>query len=342
MLWLDIKYANQISFTLQRFKVTRQNPYTATFRCPLCGDSLKNKTKTRGYLLQKGTTVMFYCHNCHASMPFGKFLSTFDPETYKQYLAERFSETAAANTQPAPPPVMPPKPAYISRGPLKHLRKISQLEWDHPAKQYVVKRCIPNPYHAKLFYAPRFMEWVNTLIPGKFPNITQDEPRLIIPFIDKEGNITGFQGRAFGDSKIRYITIILDNTKPKVFNYDTVDMSKKVYILEGPIDAMFLTNTLAMAGSDMAADTKALNIIPANTVMVYDNEPRNEQIVAKMEKAIQSGYNICLWPPDLQWKDVNDMIVKGKMKPYEVKQIIDTNTHAGLTAELLLNKWKRC
>ena len=79
MLWLDVKYANMLSFALPRFKVTKQKPYTAIFRCPLCGDSQKKKTKTRGYLLQKEDSLFFYCHNCNQSMRFSRFIQTVEP-----------------------------------------------------------------------------------------------------------------------------------------------------------------------------------------------------------------------------------------------------------------------
>jgi hypothetical protein len=231
------------------------------------------------------------------------------------------------------------KPKFVTEGPMSKLKKISQLEWDHPAKLYVVNRKIPNPYHAKLFYTSKFKAFVNYLVPGKYPVIENDEPRLIIPFIDKNGKVFGFQGRSFGGNGQRYITTILDPTHTKVFNYDTVDVDNLVYIFEGPIDAMFISNSLAMAGSDGNIDQ--LNIKPENVVMVYDNEPRNIQIVKKVEKSIEMGYNVVIWDSSLEHKDINDMVLAG-MEPYRIKQMIKDCTYSGLQAKLMLNNWKRC
>lgn len=340
MLWLDIKYANMLSFSLSRFKVTRQRPYNATFRCPLCGDSQKKKTKTRGYLLQKEDSLFFYCHNCNQSMRFSRFIQTVDPSLHGQYMTERFMEK-----QIAEPPkknletAIFEKPKFVTEGPMSKLKKISQLEWDHPAKQYVVNRKIPNPYHAKLFYTSKFKAFVNYLIPGKFSSTDNDEPRLIIPFIDKTGKVFGFQGRSFAKDGIRYITVILDEKHPKVFNYDTVDVDNPVYIFEGPIDAMFVSNSLAMAGSD--GNIELLNIKPSNVVMVYDNEPRNKEIMAKVEKSIEKGYNVVIWDSSLEQKDINDMVLAG-MEPYQIKNMIKDRTYSGLQAMLMLKQWRKC
>jgi hypothetical protein len=207
----------------------------------------------------------------------------------------------------------------------------------HPAKKYIVRRKIPNKYHSKLFYAPKFQQWVNSYIPGKFKEGVKDEPRLIIPFIDQRGNFFGCQGRSFDPkSTLRYITIIVDENQPKVFGLDDIDISKKLYVTEGPIDSMFLPNSIAMAGADL----QELPLDKSNTVFVYDNEPRNDEIIKRLEKTIDRGYNVCIWPGTLQQKDINDMILAGLREP-DIKLIIDNNSYRGLEAKMALSVWKR-
>ena len=143
-----------------------------------------------------------------------------------------------------------------------------------------------------MYYCPRFYQWTNSLIPNKFKETNQDEPRLIIPFIDENNKLFGYQGRSFDKkSKARYITIMLDESKPKIFGLDGVDFDKKVYVVEGPLDSCFVNNCLAMAGSDA---TLAFNDV--NAVMVYDNEPRSIEIVKKIQKAISRQYGVVIWP----------------------------------------------
>jgi transcription elongation factor Elf1 len=334
MNYIDVKYIGLISNRLVRFK--RKDDTTYIFRCPLCGDSQKNKSKTRGYIYQKAQDALFYCHNCHASMRFANLLRTVDPELYKEYVQERFVEQN--NGERKDPPVDITKiarPSFMKDSPLKVLKKVSQLEWDHPAKQYINKRKIPPRFHHKLFYAPKFKTWINTIIPDKFDVSSGDEPRLIIPFLDKEKNCFGIQGRSFKKDGIRYITIMFDENKPKVYGLDDVDMNQLVYVVEGPIDSMFIPNCLAMAGSAASF----LKNVP-NFVLIMDNERRNKQIIEHIEKCIDLGYNICLWPDNVEHKDINDMVLAG-MSEAEIKGIIDSNTYHGLQAKMKLVSWRR-
>jgi hypothetical protein len=223
----------------------------------------------------------------------------------------------------------------MKESPLKKLKKVSQLDPDHPAKKYVMSRKIPTHFHYKLFYTPKFKQFVNTIIPDKFDLSTGDEPRLIIPFLDKDKNCFGFQGRSFKKDGIRYITIMFDESKPKIFGLDDVDFSKRVYVVEGPIDSMFIPNCVAMAGSaNRFLDTMD------DFVLVMDNERRNVQIIEHIEKCIDLGYNICLWPDHIEQKDINDMVMAGYTTD-QILDMIDTNTYHGLAAKMKLVSWRR-
>lgn len=341
--WLDIKYIGLIAPRLEKFKVLKQNPYTAIFRCFVCGDSQKNKYKCRGYFISKNGKVAMYCHNCNTTMGLTKVLDELDPSLSQQYKAERFLDT---NTHPVmAKPIQSTldtfaKPVFRKNNHLKQLKTISQLAWDHPAKQYVESRKIPTPYHSKLFYAPKFAKWVNSIIPGKLPE-KHDEPRLVIPMLDKDGNMFGFSGREFHDlpGGLRYITTMLDDDLPKIYNLDSVDWNKTVYCTEGQCDAMFLPNSIAMVGADLI-DFENFNT--ETTVIIFDNEPRNTQIVNRMNKYIDKGFNICIWPESMTKKDINKMIMDLNLTKEQVLKIIQTNTYKGLIANLELSKWRKC
>ena len=335
--WMDIKYANLLSNTLKKFKVKNNNPYLANCRCHICGDSSKSTSKARGYIYQIKDRIRYRCHNCGVAYTFPYFLKIISPLLHEEYVREKF---IARDEEPVvfskPEFTVSSIPAYMREGsPLRKLKKISQLKWDHPAKQYIVNRKIPNFSHSKLFYCPKFASWVNTMVPGKLSE-ERDEPRLIIPFFDENKNMFGFQGRSFAsNAKIRYITIILDSDKPKLFGLDTVDKSKRVYVVEGPIDSMFLTNAVAMAGSDVK-----LPLGFNDVVFVLDNEPRNREIVKKLDNLIEKGYNVCIWPSNVQEKDTNDMVLTG-MDGEDVQFVINNNTYSGLMAKVKLNEWKK-
>ncbi|SVD84093.1 uncharacterized protein METZ01_LOCUS436947, partial [marine metagenome] len=61
-LYTDQKYVGLISPRLDRFKQVRPNLWNS--RCPICGDSQKNKAKKRLYIYAKLQDLFVKCHNC--------------------------------------------------------------------------------------------------------------------------------------------------------------------------------------------------------------------------------------------------------------------------------------
>jgi len=339
MDWIDQKYINLLSGRLERFKRLRNNSFN--FRCNVCGDSQKDKSKTRGYILEKPKVgTIFFCHNCHESWSFGRFLKFTDVALHDEYSREKFLERNTALNEPQKPDISKfERPKFMSDSMFKGQKKISQLEHDHPAKKYVVNRRIPTKNHHKLFYIPKFKSWVNTIIPHKFEmeEGSIDEPRLVIPFLDKDGSCFGFQGRSFRKTGLRYITIMLDENKPKVYGLDTLDARGTVFVVEGPIDSMFLPNCVAMAGSSVGLSDVFPNKDKREIIVVYDNEPRNKEIVGMIDKKIDEGYNVVIWPDRIESKDINDMVMNG----LDPEQLVRENAVCGLQAKMALNMWKR-
>ena len=332
--FIDAKYLNLLSAQLEQFK--RKDDRTYNFRCPYCGDSQKNKTIARGYVFQREGKMIYKCHNCGQGASLPNLVKFVNPELYKQYTLEKFGDrTRGERTTPKTKTDLrfSRKAEYLKSSPIKNLKKISQLKQDHPVRNYILKRKIPAAQHYRLFYAPKFYKFCNECIPNKFPNITKDEPRLVIPFIDEHGKLIGFQGRAFGKSLPKYITIMLNEDAPKIFGLDQVDWSKPVTIVEGPIDSLFLDNAIAMAGADSAR-------FSGNAVYCYDNEPRSREIVRRIEKMIDSGKDVVIFPDGIKEKDINDMVLAGR-DPEEVQAIISSNTFNGLMAKAKLSEWRK-
>ena len=327
-----MKFANLLSNRLDRFSIKSLQPYRVNFRCPICGDSQKSNTKARGWILERSHELtVFYCHNCNASHNLRYFLKIVDPMLYNDYVAEHGLEKLSNKKQEKTIEFKVPE-FRKSGSPLLKIKKISQLKPDHKARIYVNSRRIPNSKHYKLYYAPKFVEWVNDLIPNKLN--MKEHSRLVLPFIDRDNQVFGFQGRAFGKSELRYITIMLDETREKIFGLNDLTTTKKYTIVEGPIDSLFLDNCIAMAGA-------SFNDLPNkdNATVVYDNEPRNKQIVDNMNKSIKAGMNVCFWP-NTPGKDINEMIING-MTSADIQLIIDSNTFKGLEAEMKLLTWKK-
>ena len=329
--YIDLKFINDLSGRLSQFK--KKTDYLFNFRCPHCGDSQKSKTKARAYLYRVKNDMFFKCHNCGQGQNLANFIKFVDPKLYESYLLERYKKSAPAT----PKPKFDFKPTkFTNQTPIDDLKSIQDLPEDHPARLYCVNRKIPEKYFDKLFLSDKFMTLVNEVKPNTY-KITKDHPRLIIPFYDTTGKVFAFQGRAFGKEQPKYLTIKLDENKQKVYGLDKVNFQKPIYITEGPIDSLFIDNCLAAGGADLFLKNKIPN---ENITYIFDNEPRNKEIVKRMYKVIEQDFNVVIWPEDLQLKDVNDMIMSGLTK-LELQDIISNNTYSKLSALTKLNYWKK-
>ena len=336
MSFIDQKYINLCTSRVEKFKKVRDNLWN--FRCPICGDSKKRKNKARGFIYRKKASFFYKCHNCGVGLTFNNFLKQINHGLHTEYLVEKYKEGELGGNTPIPDKVpftfTPPEFDKSLNRHLDSLIKFSDLEKGHLALSYVAKRQIPEQHWDKLYFAEKFYEWSQTIFPEKFNSINIDYPRLVIPFFDKSGEIFAYQGRAFGKEEPRYITLKIVSEKEKIYGLERIDFDSHVYIVEGPLDSLFIDNCLAVAGADL----HLLDLNPHFSTVIFDNEPRNEHTVERMFKAVDRNYNVVVWPGHLKQKDINDMILSGIKN---VKQFIDVHTHQGLTAYLKINQWKK-
>lgn len=319
---VDSKYIGLVSSRLQKFKRVKTDLYN--FRCPICGDSQKNKNKTRGYLYRVKNNTNFKCHNCGASMSFNNFLKDIDTTLHKQYTLEKFKEGhTGRNFVVEAPKLEFKKPVF------KQSINLPKASSNPVAAEYLRNRKIDPD---KFYYADKFMEWTNTQ-KQTFDTINRDEARIVIPMYDKTKNLIGFQGRALGKSFTKYITVMLDEESPKIYGLDSVDEKLPIYVVEGPFDSTFISNSVALCGSD--GDLGYFE--GSNVILVYDNEPRNREIVNRIGKCISKGQSVVIWPNGILEKDINDMVIAG----HDVMSMVKLNTHSGLQAKIKFNNWKK-
>jgi len=318
---IDTKYVNLVSARLQKFKKVKNNLYN--FRCPICGDSQKNKNKTRGYLYAVKTNTNFKCHNCGASMSFNNFLKHLDTTLHREYCLDKFKDGhTGRNFVVDEPKFVFEKPKFAQR---IVLPLCSEVE---VGRTYLQNRKI-DP--TKFYYAENFDEFVHTF-KGLDYGYMGKEPRIIIPlYCDKD--LIGFQGRSLNSKSIKYITVMLKEGAPKIYGLDNIKKDSRVYITEGPFDSTFIRNSIAMCGADV--DISGWGI--SNPVYVYDNEPRNKEILSRISKTIDSGNSIVIWPSHIMEKDINDMVLAG----HDVQNLIELNTYSGLEAKLKFTTWKK-
>ena len=320
---------NQLSVQLQGFSTKKSGLYN--FRCPYCGDSERRKSKMRGYLFTTKTGLVYKCHNCGTSKAFHNFLKDQDPQLWEAYNLEKFKQNSGTRKRKVIDTTVFKKPVFKNKRKVD-LPRVSDLNKQHPARTYLTGRGIPEDTLSKFYYAEKFKEWTNSL-KQTYDRIDSEEPRIVIPLLDEEGNLFGYQGRSLNPKdKLRYVTVMLEDNMPKVYGLSEIDKEKPVYVTEGPIDSHFLRNAIAMCGSDVDLST-----LDYQFIYVYDNEPRNKQIVDRISNQIDSGNSIVIWPSNIRDKDINDMILSG----HNVKNVVESNTYQGLEAKLKFTVWKK-
>lgn len=333
-VFIDRQFLLRLSPKLQRFTQKKDDLYN--FRCPLCGDSQKNKMKSRGYVYRKNNDYFYMCHNCGASTSFYNFLDKVDPSLTKEYALERYKNGDNNKSNHETPKF---KETSSSKPKFKEsleLPSINSLPKAHFAKVYVQSRRIPETFFSQLYYAEDFAGFIQSL--GIEKELHKEDKRLVIPFYDKEKNLIAIQGRALGESKLRYITIKLHEDNHKVFGMDRINEDETIYVVEGPIDSMFIQNAVATADSNLESITSIYD--KSKVVLVFDNEPRNKEIIKKIDDAIEKHYNVVIWPEMIESKDINDMVLEG-FSPDEIQDIISKNTFVNLRAKAEFVRWKK-
>ena len=206
------------------------------------------------------------------------------------------------------------------------------------AREYLEERHIPSVHHKELWYSPTPQQL--SILSEKYKDrVLGTDPRIIIPFFNRENELIGLSGRAMNDSPLRYMTMKFHDDEPLIYNLHKVDITKTIYVTEGPLDSLFLPNAISVAGSDF---TKLDESIKKNAILVYDNEPRNVEILKKIENVINDGWTVCIWNDKRVsgLKDINDMVSNG-IPAEEIVSIINECSFSELSAKAKFMEYKK-
>jgi len=338
---VESKYIRLISSRLRNFK--QKKDYLWNFSCPICGDSKKNLSKARGYVFQKGTNLFFNCHNCGVGTNLGNLIKQVDPSLHKEYVLERYKSGESGFSNFKSPSFDIPAPRFDKVAKEKHFEHaewVSKLPSGHFCLVYCTNRRFLSIMVDTLLFTPNYKKFCDALVPNHGKEITADA-RLVIPFYDKYNTLIGVSGRALenSDYKLRYVTLRTNESQDKlIYGMDKVNTNEFVKIVEGPLDSMFLTNCVGSGDSALIQTAKLIDA--ENKVLIFDNEPRNKEIVKLMDDAIKLGYNVVIWPDTMEQKDINEMVMAG-FSPDEIERIISSNTFTGLRAQMKFISWKK-
>ncbi|AEM91817.1 hypothetical protein PKNFJJPA_00014 [Salmonella phage vB_SenAc_BPS6] len=346
MKFLDEQYINFLAPRLDKFSWERVGA-VAKFRCPLCGDSKKSANKRRGHFFydRDDDVFRFKCHNCNemSGWAFEFWLKKFDERLYNEYNLEKFrimGDTSSRPLQKLKPLQRLTQTARIGSQVAKrdeehlgNMIRLDLLDRDHIARRYVEGRGMPESTLSLLYYSRNFRQDLLSFETDveKQKKIPEDE-RLVIPFWTQDGRMKIVQGRAFGDNLpdgvLRYATVKPKNEDTKIYGEERIIWNKTKLVVEGPIDSLFLPNCLATADADLLS--------AKGDIYIPDNQYRNKQVCDGIQKMIDSGVKVVLFPPEIPWKDINDMVRpdKGNIPIRDLLQIIAKNVYQGLSASL--------
>jgi hypothetical protein len=268
----------------------------------------------RGYIYRKGNSLFYKCHNCNAGTNLGNLIKFIDANLHKEYVLERYKAGESGNSNFKDPAfdIPPPRFDKVEKSKLfEHAEWCDKLPSGHFCLEYLQKRKIPEEWYSKLLFTQHYKQFCDALIPNHGKQLT-DDARLIIPFYDSKDKL--------------------------IFGVDRMNIHETVKIVEGPIDSLFLSNCIASGDANLSLTSK--NISAGKKVLIFDNEPRNKEIVKMIEVAIKSDNYVVIWPNTIKGKDINEMVMSG-LTVSEIEDIISSNTFSGLEAQAKFIFWKK-
>jgi hypothetical protein len=311
------------------------------FACPYCGDSTDSTRKKRGNLYWNDLYV--HCYNCSAHVSLDTFLKDFD-ENFEGDERVEVLNYIKENKKSV---------SYGESLDFYLFEKIKELAltFDELALGFNIY-----PINALTYRAYPYLK--SRLLHNKLNQFAYDPRRkeLYVFNLTIDGKILGFQTRDLdGNNGPKYktwnIQRIYDRLKKPLdlpeedldnlnkismlFGILTADLSRDFTLFEGPIDAMFMTNSIGLTGvKKQIAD---FNEIPTARYF-FDNDFEGK---GRMMEKLKSGQTVFLWDkflkdyniPSKKVKDLNDLIKYEYENRTGCLQIIDkyfTNNHLDL------------
>lgn len=344
-LYLEEKYLNLLSHRLEKFTV---KPNCWTFRCPICGDSKKSQSKKRGFVIRdlEKDRLFFICKNCGEAKKFTQFLFEFDPDLYRDFRSELFRERGGRLDAKPMPEIEIERPDFSKvEERKKYVFGLDELPKNHHAVVYMLNRLVPEDMLHRVGFTDNVRKLVHCLFGDSkytedrcFPG-DEREPRLVYALHTPDGKLVGFQARSIDphcDKRFRFLTYNQDGVRG-FFGVTHLDTSKRVYVVEGCTDSLFLPNCVAVCTSALGR----YHNLHDDVVYVSDNEPRNMEIVKIVNGLINNNKSVALLPECYTGMDINDLVLKGGLTPQEAKELIDNHTVSGVSAKLKFSMWKK-
>ena len=165
-----------------------------------------------------------------------------------------------------------------------------------------------------------------------FNNTTQFLSEFIIIPLTIGDKWYGFQALGWKQKKF-FVYMVSGNTGWKVWNWDNIDKTKKVYIFESIYDAMSsgLDNVIAQLGANLGEDR--IDDLKEPTFCL-DSQHCDQKSREETLKYLEKGYKCFIWPSGSEkFKDTNDL--RKLNVPFEkISKMIENNIYSGLTGTI--------
>ena len=316
----------------------KKNAGTYNSECPYCHEgSSAGKKRRFFYMPEEG---LAYCHNCNASKSGIDFVKDVSGMTIPEILAESELHTESVED------IIKKSVVYKKYNPKSlpddsiNLFDVNQVSFyrENPvvkdALEFILKRRLDTAINK-----PRAL-WLS------LTDYTHKN-RVVFPFytIDGSSKIDFYQTRALykqDEERAKYLS--KTNSDKGIFNIDRVTPDiEHIFLQEGPIDAMFLRNSVALAGIKPTDDQleSITNNFPMHKVAyVLDNQWVDKTSYKVTKDLLDRGHIVFIWPKGLErFKDLNDLCVH--LKKDEIKpEFIIKHLHTGMKGLLQFSQIK--
>lgn len=293
-----------------------------SFRCPICGDSKKNKTKRRG-VLYTSPKISYYCFNCSVSLSGINLLKTLAHESFRDIMSEYNRQRLTTHTSAYTPEieVIPEK----IKGATPELEPLTDIELAHIKARRITE-------------LPHFdsMHLMNARVKDE-KSVEHDF--IFIPWLNHD-KIVSFQLNNFQNIPNFPKYIFQKNADKCVYGLDHIDHKFKYIIcFEGVFDSIFVKNGVAIGQAKLMGSQEAeiRHRYPKHEiVLAFDADKTGLESTAKYIEEDTSLYKYFIWFDSCTHKDINKAIIEGaSINKFNTPDIADM-IYSGIETRFIL------
>jgi len=295
--------------------------------CPICHEGNHSGRKRRAYFFPD--EKYFFCHNCNQSWKPLQWLQEVTGESTEEILRKGDTFTQIVDPFEKDLPVVVPEKEEDLPGLCIDLFR----EEDHHLVPPSVLNYIRKRRITQALFRPQSLYYC-------LEGDRVHEKRLIIPFYDyvTPNKIVSYQSRCLDprSERPKYLT---KYGEKYLYGLECLNPSIPcLFVLEGPIDAMFVPNGIAIGGAKMTSSQEqllqTLKLQYSEIIWILDNDKNNEEMKGRFQQLVHQGEKVFIWPKELkEFKDINDVCMATERDFIGTKFLL-SNSFRGLEATL--------